>query len=153
MSRLVMGAAAATLASAVVLAAMAVLSPPDDVHRRHVPVVIEAGAVCASLSDRRYEVSCGTTAFGDLRFNCTGGGFGKCPPTTAVTLRNTGRTSVSVTMVSGRREGDRRLSPAPELAPGRTVTLSKRPDEKYFFDILLRSIKPGVGTVKVVSVA
>jgi hypothetical protein len=81
------------------------------------------------------------------------GRLGKCPRTTAVTLRNVSRTSVKVTMVSGQREGDRRLSPAPELAPGRTVTSTARPGEKYFFDILLRPVKSGVGVVKVVSVA
>lgn len=152
MSRLLMGAAAAILATAAVLAAVAHTSS-GAAHQRYIPAAIEAGSVCTSLSDRRYEVSCGTTAFGDLRFNCTMGRLGKCPQTTAVTLRNVSRTSVKVAMVSGQREGDRRFSPAPELAPGRTVTLSARPGEKYFFDILLRSVNSGVGVVKVVSVA
>jgi hypothetical protein len=148
-----MGAEAAILATVAVLAAVAAHTSSGAAQQRSIPAAIEAGSVCTSLSDRRYEVSCGTTAFGDLRFNCTMGRLGKCPQTTAVTLRNVSRTSVKVTMVSGQREGDRRFSPAPELAPGRTVTLTARPGEKYFFDILLRSVKSGVGVVRVVSVA
>ncbi|WP_433454619.1 hypothetical protein ACQPXS_41165 [Streptomyces sp. CA-142005] len=69
-----------------------------------------------------------------------------------MTLRNVSRTPVKVTLVSGSREGDRRLSPAAELMPGRPVTLRRCHDEKYFFGILVRSMKPGVGVVKVVAV-
>jgi hypothetical protein len=60
---------------------------------------------------------------------------------------------VKVAMVSGRHEGDRRISPASEVTPGQTVTLSMRPEENFFFDILLGSVKSGAGSVQVVSVA
>ena len=151
-SRLLIGVAAAAIAAAVVLGAIVTHSPESGVHRDRVPVAIKEGAVCKSLSDQRYEVSCGTTAFGDVRFNCTAGRRGMCPMTTAVTLRNVSRTPLKVTMVSGRREGDRRFSPAPELAPGRAVTLRTHFDEKYLFDILVRSMRPGVGSVQVIAV-
>jgi hypothetical protein len=146
------GAAASALAILVVLGAMALGSPKGDTHSDRALAVIAKGAVCTSLSDRRYEVSCGTTAFGDVRFHCGEGHSGKCPLTTAVTLRNVGRTPVMVTLVSGRREGDRRLSPAPELLPGHSVRLRPGHDEKYLFDILVRSMKSGVGAVKVLAV-
>jgi hypothetical protein len=143
---------AALAVPVVVLGTVATHSSKDGIHRDWTLATIAEGAVCKSLSDGRYEVSCGTTAFGDVRFNCTAGHLGKCPRTTAVTLRNVSRTPVTVTLVSGRREGDRRLSPAPELLPGRTVVLRPRHDERYLFDILVRSMRPGVGMVKVLAV-
>jgi hypothetical protein len=152
-SGLLMGAVAAVLATAAVLAAMAGHTSSDAAPQRDIPAAVEAGTVCTSLSDRRYEVSCGTTAFGDLRFNCTKGVLGNCPRTTAVSLRNIGRNPVKVAMVSGRHEGDRRISPASEVTPGQTVTLSMRPEENFLFDILLGSVKSGAGSVQVVSVA
>ncbi|MGW3635181.1 hypothetical protein ACWD7F_34445 [Streptomyces sp. NPDC005122] len=148
---LTMGSAA-VLAAAGVLAAVSTYATKDATDRHHVSVVIEQGDVCASLRDPRYEVSCGTTAFGDVRFNCPPGRTGDCPRTAAVTLRNVSHSPVVVTIVSGRREGERNFSPAPELAPGRTVTLRPRPNGKYVFDILLRSVKSGVGAVKIIQV-
>ncbi|WP_345654106.1 hypothetical protein [Streptomyces siamensis] len=149
---LLVGAVAAALAVAVVLGAMATHAANGGTDRDRVAAVIEAGAVCTSLPDPRYEVSCGTTAFGDVRFDCGSGRPGKCPTTTAVTLRNVSRTPVMVTMVSGTREGDRRFSPASELTPGRVVILRLHPFEKYLFDILVRSVTRGVGAVRVEAV-
>lgn len=146
------GAAAPAVAAVVVLGAMAMCSPKDGTHRDHALAVVAEGTLCKSLPDRRYEVSCGTTAFGDVRFNCTAGHLGRCPRTSAVTLRNVSRVPVEVTSVSGRHQGDRRLAPASELTPGRTMTVRPRQDEKYLFDILVRSVKPGVGVVKVLAV-
>ncbi|MFE8950160.1 hypothetical protein [Streptomyces sp. NPDC007856] len=140
------------VAAAGVLAAVTTYVDKGAADRHHVSVVIEKGDVCASLRDPRYEVSCGTTAFGDVRYNCPSGRKGDCPRTTTVTLRNVSQSPVVVTMVSGRREGERNFLRAPELAPGRTVTLRPRPDEKYVFDILLRSVKSGVGVVKIVQI-
>ncbi|MER6062315.1 hypothetical protein [Streptomyces sp. NPDC001792] len=100
-------------------------------------------------------MSCGTTAFGDVRFNCTGGMLGRCPETTAVTVRDAGRIATTVTTVSGEREGDRRLSAGSELKPGQDVTL--RPGRAlkylfYLFDILVRSATDGAGAIEVVDV-
>lgn len=134
-----------------VLWAVTVRSPEDAAHRDRGPAGIVRGAVCKSLSDPRYDVSCGTTAFGDVRFRCAPDHHGHCPRTTSVTLRNVGRTPVTVTSVSGAHEGDRRIAPAPELAPGGTVTLRPRQDERYLFDILVRSTRRGVGAVEVVA--
>ncbi|TXS69618.1 hypothetical protein EAO69_26105 [Streptomyces sp. me109] len=136
---------------ACVLCAVTVHSPTDAAHRDRGPAVIVRGAVCKSLSDPRYDVSCGTTAFGDVRYRCASDHRGHCPRTTSVTLRNVGRTPVTVTSVSGKHEGDRRIAPAPELAPGGTVTLRPRQDERYLFDILVRSLRRGVGAVEVVA--
>ncbi|MFJ9558851.1 hypothetical protein ACIRQQ_02260 [Streptomyces fuscichromogenes] len=152
MGRVLMGAAVAAVAAGVALGALVVHSGQGGTHDDRALSVIAEGAVCKSLPDRRYEVSCATTAFGDVRFNCTAGSLGRCPRTTAVTLRNVSHTPVTVTLVSGMREGDQRLSPAPELMPDHTVTLSPRHGEKYVFDILVRSMKPGVGAVKVLTV-
>ncbi|MER6537974.1 hypothetical protein ABT215_30110 [Streptomyces sp900105755] len=121
--------------------------------RRHdVPSAIETGSVCRSLAETRYEVSCGTTAFGDIRYQCAAGHRTGCPLTAAVTLRNVGRIPMTVTMVSGVREGDRRFAPSAALAPGRTLILRPRPDGGYLFDILVRSVKPGRGAMKVLAV-
>lgn len=140
------------LIAAVVLGATTMHFSKGPVRQDHALPAIAEGALCTSLSDRRYEVSCGTTAFGDVRFDCTAGHRGDCPRTTAVTLRNVSHTPVEVTMVSGRREGDRRFSSARELMPGGTLVLRPRHDEKYLFDILVRAIEPGVGVVKVLAV-
>lgn len=60
---------------------------------------------------------------------------------------------MTVTLVSGKHEGDRQFSQAPELRPGRIVTVRPHREEKYMFDILVRSVVPGVGAIKVVHVA
>ncbi|MFI5998391.1 hypothetical protein ACIBAC_41900 [Streptomyces sp. NPDC051362] len=143
------GVAAAAL-SAVALGVIVAHFGGGGVQRYQVPDFIEEGAVCKSLSDPQYEVSCGTTAFGDVRFDCSE--LGKCPTTTAVTLRNVGRVPVTLAMVGGRREGDRQISPAVPVAPEQAVTLRLNYEEKYFFDILVRSVKTGVGVVKVVAI-
>ncbi|MFD4612225.1 Bax inhibitor-1/YccA family protein [Streptomyces sp. NPDC058440] len=151
-SRYVMGTAAAVVLVAVTVVAVWNSHPSNDGRDHHrVSAVIEEGAVCQSFPDQRYEVSCSTTAFGDVRFNCTNGRLGMCPPTTAVTLRNVGRIPVTLTMVSGNGEGDQRVTSLPDLTPGRAVTLRPR-DEAYLSDILVRSAKPGWGAVKVVAV-
>ncbi|MFJ2399156.1 hypothetical protein ACIOTI_41380 [Streptomyces sp. NPDC087843] len=152
MRRHLMWVLAVVVVVALALGALAMHSSRDDTFRGRGFSVITEGMVCKSLSDPRYDISCGTAAFGDVRFDCPAGHRGKCPRTTSVTLRNVSRTTVTVSTVSGRREGDRRIAPAPELPPGRTVTLRPRHNEKFFFDILVRSMKPGVGMVKVVAV-
>lgn len=150
-SRWLVRAMAAVLMAVVVFRTLATHASTGDADRSRLPVAVETGAVCKSLTDRRHEVSCGRTAFGDVRFNCTAGVLGKCLVTTEVTLRNVGHVSVKVTLVSGRHEDDRRLSPTSEVEPGRTVTLRPHRDEELL-DILVRSIESGVGVLQVVSV-
>ncbi|WP_399896114.1 hypothetical protein ACGH7X_40730 [Streptomyces sp. BBFR51] len=146
------GCAAAAIPAVALLWTVAADHPEGDGHR-DVPLVIGAGETCRSLQDPRYELSCGTTAFGDVRTHCTSGRPGSCPRTKAVTVRNVGRIEVDVTWVSGRREGDRRFSRAPGLDPGREVTMRPRPGDTYFFDIIVRSAVPGVGAIRVVDVS
>ncbi|MGV9350605.1 hypothetical protein ACWDSD_38845 [Streptomyces spiralis] len=67
-------------------------------------------------------------------------------------MRNAGRIAVTVTTVSGEREGDRRLSAGSELYPGQDVTLRPGRGLKYLFDILVRSANDGAGAIEVVDV-
>ncbi|MGW7571993.1 hypothetical protein ACWGJV_37740 [Streptomyces tendae] len=147
------GCAAVAIPAVALLWAVVPDHPNDDGADRDVPPTIEAGETCRSLRDPRYELSCGTAAFGDVRTHCTSGRPGPCPRTTSVTVRNVGRTRVDVTWVSGRGEGDRRFSHAPELDPGHEVKLRPRSGDTYFFDIIVRSAVPGDGAIRVVDVS
>ncbi|MEU6571964.1 MULTISPECIES: hypothetical protein [Streptomyces] len=150
-ARPVMCLAAAALGALLVLGAIAVSTPeegPGDAGPS-----FDRGSVCRSLSDPRYEVSCARVSFGDVRYNCTTGRLGRCPDTTAVTLRNVSRVPLKVFLVTGSGEsGHERQSPASVLAPERTVTLRPPAHATYVFDVVVRSMKRGVGTVEVVSV-
>ncbi|MFE2053492.1 hypothetical protein ACFXAS_34105 [Streptomyces sp. NPDC059459] len=150
LARPLMCLAAAALGALMVLGAIAVSRPeagPSDAgpsfHR---------GSVCKSLSDPRYEVSCARASFGDVRFNCTTGRLGRCPDTTAVTLRNVSRTPLRVFLVSGRGDNGQEQSHPSVLGPDRTVTLRPPPHATYLFDIVVRSMKKGVGAVEVMAV-
>lgn len=146
------GCAAATISVAALLWVLPADHPKGD-EERDVPLFIGVGETCHSLHDPRYELSCGTTAFGDVRSHCQPGRPETCRRTTAVTLRNVGLVKVQVTSVSGKREGDRQLSRAHSLEPGGEVTVRLRPGDEYFFDILLRSADAGIGAIRVVGVS
>lgn len=147
------GAAAVVFGAAITLIALGFHQPADDAQRPDSPVTIEVGSICKSLVDHRYEVSCGTTAFGDTRYDCTKRHLGKCAVTTAVILRNVSGNTVAVTTVSGARQGDRRLSSWSALEPGRALSVRPLPDGGYLFDILVRSAGPRRGAVRVESVS
>ncbi|MET7597554.1 hypothetical protein ACWERY_19545 [Streptomyces sp. NPDC004082] len=145
--------ATATVGAAAVLGALVWHSSASHAHDHHVAGAIEKGAVCRSLSDPRYEVSCGKTAFGDIRYNCTEGRLGRCPETTAVSLRNVGRIPLRVSVLSGSgREGDPEQSPESALQPGGTVTVRPTSGDRFLYDVVVRSVRAGVGVVKVMAV-
>jgi hypothetical protein len=140
-----------SMASGVALAAFSSGgSPGSDVKEYK---TVHGGQICHSFSDERLDVSCGTTAFGDIRFNCTTGALGRCPRTNSVTVRNESRTPLDVTVISGSREGDRNEATQPVLPPRSETTLMPRGADEYLFDIVVRSVHPGVGSIKVVDVA
>jgi hypothetical protein len=145
--------ATAALGAALVLGGLVWHSSASHAHAPRVDTALEKGARCTSLSDPRYEVSCGKTAFGDVRYNCTAGRLGKCPETTAVTLRNVSRIPLSVSVLSGSgQEGDPEQSPASVLKPRAAVTVRPASGDTFLYDIVLRSVRAGVGAVKVTAV-
>ncbi|MFG2192406.1 hypothetical protein [Streptomyces sp. NPDC048639] len=113
---------------------------------------IEVGQTCASLRDR-LELSCGTAAFGDTRFNCAGVDIGRCPPTTSVSVRNTGRTPVTLIVISGSRQGERHESARPPLASGQEARLRPGAGDDRLFDIVVRPEGRGPGTIRILRVA
>jgi hypothetical protein len=73
--------------------------------------------------------------------------------TTAVTLRNVGRVPLSVSVLSGTgQEGGPEQSPASALAPGAAVTVRPASGDAFLYDIVVRSVRAGVGVVKVTAV-
>lgn len=97
---------------------------------------VKTGRVCHSDLTAGLELSCGTHGFEDLRHVCTTSPDGGCRPTVAVTVRNAGRTTVRVGMISGPGPGVREEGHARILLPGRTAVL--RPGAgRLLFDITL----------------
>ncbi|MFK4105659.1 hypothetical protein ACI2L1_37485 [Streptomyces sp. NPDC019531] len=113
---------------------------------------VEVGRVCRSTLTPGLELSCGTYGFGDLRYVCRKHGTtGWCVLASVVTVRNTGRSRVYVTVVSGPRQGIREESDDRMIAPGRSVTL--RPGgQRFLFDITLRRTGVAPGSLEVTEV-
>ncbi|MGW2447864.1 hypothetical protein [Streptomyces sp. NPDC001675] len=112
-------------------------------------VAVEVGQECESLVPAETEVSCGTTAFGDLRYNCPSGASESCPPTREVTVRNTGEATVRVSVVSGSTPGERYETSPCMLKETDAVVLQPAPGERYLYDIVLTTAdeRPSVVTV------
>ncbi|GGT33397.1 hypothetical protein [Streptomyces chromofuscus] len=112
---------------------------------------VGAGRTCRSALPSDQELSCGTYGFGDLRYLCpTPDKPRHCATTTGVRVRNTGPSTVYVTVIHGARQGERRQGPEREIAPGRTADL--RPGKGHLlFDLTLRGTGP-VKSLTVVSV-
>jgi hypothetical protein len=112
---------------------------------------VGAGRTCRSSLPADQELSCGTYGFGDLRYACPAHGVPRrCTPTTQVRVRNTGPSTVYVTVVHGARQGERQQSPEREIDPGRTVVL--RPGQgQLLFDLTLLGAGP-VKSLTVISV-
>lgn len=101
---------------------------------------VTAGRVCRSSLPGSMELSCGTYGFGDLRYVCPvpQHGGAPCVPTTAVAVRNSGRSTEFVSSIAGSRPGVRVQGREQRILPGREVTL--RPGRgRLLFDITLRS--------------
>lgn len=136
-------------------ATLALLAAGAAVARDHADVSgvedrVAPGRVCRSMLGQGLELSCGTYGFGDLRYVCptaaTGGS--RCRRTQAVTVRNTGSSTVYVRSVHGPGPGVRRQTGQQMIRPGRSVTL--RPlGEGFLFDITLRGTGSSPGTVTV----
>ncbi len=111
---------------------------------------VGAGRTCRSVLPVDQELSCGTYGFGDLRYVCPAPDEPwHCSRTTQVQIRNTGPSTVYVTVIHGPRPGERRQGPEREIAPGHTAGL--RPGKgDLLFDLTLRGAGP-VKTVTVVS--
>lgn len=112
---------------------------------------VGAGRTCRSVLPADQELSCGTYGFGDLRYVCpTPDAPRRCPTTTQVQVRNTGPSTVYVTVIDGPRQGERRQGPEREITPGHTAVL--RPGQgDMLFDLTLRGAGP-VKSLTVVSV-
>ncbi|MEU6081124.1 hypothetical protein [Streptomyces sp. NPDC047108] len=113
---------------------------------------IEVGQTCASLRERA-ELSCGTAAFGDTRFNCEGVDIGRCPLTRSVSVRNTGRTPVTLIVVSGPRQGERHESARKPLASGQEARLRPGSGDRLLYDIVVRAEGDGRGSIRILRVA
>jgi hypothetical protein len=114
---------------------------------------VAVGRECRSTLAQGLQLSCGTYGFGDLRYVCrtTGTSGRRCLPTTAVTVRNTGRSAVLVTVVKGPRQGIREQSGEQTLAPGQSAVL--RPGAREFlFDITLGNTGSARGSLLVMRV-
>lgn len=112
---------------------------------------VGAGRTCRSALPADQELSCGTYGFGDLRYVCPARDVPRrCPTTTQVRVRNTGPSTVYVTVIHGARQGERQQSPEQEITPGRTAVV--RPGQGHLlFDLTLRGAGP-VKSLTVVSV-
>ncbi|MEV5149467.1 hypothetical protein AB0L14_35065 [Streptomyces sp. NPDC052727] len=112
---------------------------------------VSAGRTCRSALHADQELSCGTHGFGDLRYLCpTHDALRRCSTTTQVGVRNTGPSTVYVTVIHGPRRGERQQGPEREIAPGHTADL--RPGQgDLLFDLTLRGAGP-VKSLTVVSV-
>ncbi|MGW0148682.1 hypothetical protein ACWEGS_26365 [Streptomyces sp. NPDC004822] len=109
------------------------------------------GRICRSALPADQELSCGTYGFGDLRYACPKPDAPwRCTTTTQVRVRNTGPSTVYISIIHGARQGERLQSPERAVAPRRTVTL--RPGRgQLLFDLTLRGAGPGT-SLTVVSV-
>jgi hypothetical protein len=112
---------------------------------------VSAGRTCRSALPADQELSCGTYGFGDLRHLCpTPYVPRRCTTTTQVRVRNTGPSTVYVTVIHGPRQGERQQGPEREIAPGHRADL--RPGQGHLlFDLTLRGTGP-VSSLTVVSV-
>jgi hypothetical protein len=112
---------------------------------------VGAGRACRSALPAGQELSCGTYGFGDLRYVCRAHDVPRrCTPTTQVRVRNTGPSTVYVTVIHGARQGERQQSPEREITSGHTAFL--RPGQGHLlFDLTLRGAGP-VKSLTVVSV-
>ncbi|MFI1839083.1 hypothetical protein [Streptomyces olivaceoviridis] len=112
---------------------------------------VGAGRTCRSALPADQELSCGTYGFGDLRYVCPVlDAPRRCSKTTQVRIRNTGPSTVYVTVIHGPREGERLQGPEREIAPGHTAGLRPGPGD-LLFDLTLRGAGP-LKTLTVVSV-
>ncbi|MFH9090172.1 hypothetical protein [Streptomyces sp. NPDC017673] len=113
--------------------------------------LVRAGRTCRSALPADEELSCGTYGFGDLRHVCpTSDAPRRCSTTTQVRVRNTGPSTVYVTVIDGPRQGERRQGPERGIAPAHTADL--RPGQgNLLFDLTLRGAGP-VKSLTVVSV-
>ncbi|MEV5149095.1 hypothetical protein [Streptomyces sp. NPDC052727] len=109
---------------------------------------VGAGRTCRSVLLADQELSCGTYGFGDLRYVCPAPDAPRrCSKTMRVEIRNTGPSTVYVTVIHGPRPGERLQDPEREIAPGHTADL--RPGKgDLLFDLTLR----GAGPVKAVTI-
>ncbi|MGW3152321.1 hypothetical protein ACWDG1_48745 [Streptomyces sp. NPDC001177] len=113
---------------------------------------VHSGATCSSQLPQDLDLSCGLSGFGDLRYACAAVGDHNCHLTTALTLRNTGRSQVYVAMITGPRQGVREPGAEKLVRPGEAVTL--RPETGHFlFDVLVRRGGDGPGALTVVDVS
>lgn len=114
---------------------------------------VAVGRDCRSTLEQGLELSCGTYGFGDLRYVCrtTDTRSHRCLRTTTVTVRNTGRSAVVVTVIKGPRQGTREQSREQALAPGESAVL--RPGKREFlFDVTLRNTRSTPGSLLVTRV-
>lgn len=112
---------------------------------------VGTGHVCRSTLPADLELSCGTYGFGDMRRLCPKPEAPRhCAMTTQVRVRNTGPSTVYVSVIHGARQGERKQDPEQAVAPRHTATLS--PGRGHLlFDVTLRGAGP-VKSLTVVSV-
>ncbi|MGW7367297.1 hypothetical protein ACWGI8_28700 [Streptomyces sp. NPDC054841] len=126
-------------------------SGPDDDSSSH--LTVEEGQVCRTDLDPVYELSCGTAAFGDVRYNCTEVELGRCPETNSVTVRNVGRTRVRISVISGSKQGERNLATAAVLPVGASVELRPRDGDRYLYDICMQPASRGTSAIQLVDIS
>ncbi|MER8223569.1 hypothetical protein ABTZ58_23855 [Streptomyces sp. NPDC094143] len=113
---------------------------------------VGVGRVCRSALAPGLELSCGSAGFGDLRYVChPRADGGRCARTKAVTVRNDGRSTTYVSIISGPRQGVREQGTDVRVVPGDTATL--RPGEDgYLFDITVRAVEEVPAVLRVTRV-
>jgi hypothetical protein len=145
--QLALGLATATILSGLVL----VLRAPAE--ETGAGALVRVGRTCHSDLAPEFDISCGSYGFGDLRHACPRplSQATDCPLTTALTVRNAGKSAVYVASVSGPRQGVRIEGRERLLLPGASFTL--RPDrEGQLFDVILRRAGKGSGVLQVTAV-
>ncbi|MDW6064221.1 hypothetical protein SAZ11_47675 [Streptomyces sp. FXJ1.4098] len=108
---------------------------------------VHGGQTCFGLPPLHTEVSCGTTAFGDLRYHCSSETAEYCPRTRAVTIRNSGTTPARLTVISGRSGHRSEQAPVTVRADHTAVLRAARGD--YLYDIVLETLPAGPTTLVV----
>lgn len=101
---------------------------------------ISVGQVCESGDGSEFQFSCGTLAFGDLRYRCTQGVPGRCPNTRTVKVANVGRTAAKITVISGLGPGKRHETDGPTLQPGAQAVLRPRKGDVFLYDIVVQAV-------------
>lgn len=146
------------LAGACLDAAVAADAVGNDRPAAHDRVLtVRPGQVCRGLPPVATEVSCGTIAFGDVRYHCprTAGSAAdadRCPVTVSVTVRNTGSRSTRVTVISGSAPGQRDEQRAVDIGAGRSAVLRTGHGDRYLYDIVLGTTERGPTDLTVVTV-